>query len=592
MSEICQAAGKLIPITANSYISDEKELFDELASSSLCIMPSTYEGFGLTAYEAIAAGVPVIISKQTGLFKFLNSWKGKSINGLFKSIDIHGGIQDNGKEYAENDLHALSECIREVFSDYTKHKKMALELRNILLSSGCTWNYATRTFVSIIKDEIKDEIKDGIKDEIQLSTIASIKKANTRKILELSQYIQNPLIPEFCSPFCDTNKLIFKVIKYSNDRSRRFTIFSSDEVKQISDKRLRVRAINNGTVGILNAVCSQQNPLAFSVIISNFTTGRCTLMSGISKIEYLENVNIGIPDHQVLAIIAVPIIYQNNLVGALTVDIYDLNFIKRIKGNPPAVMNLIYSNLNHLSSILTTQFYTDIKDDLTFCEVHKMITQRDFVSFSGRCPLHCKHCFASEIVDENVLEIDTKDDIQTIIKELSKKHFDVVYVSHYKENFYEADAGVDLCEKIYEAYKCDICVTTRCTFSGKPLFRIKELSRMMTSKGNRLSFCISIPALESYSKIENAELIPTPTQRIDFAGQLKAIGINSFISIRPLFPANFISTDEIHRLVDQCGDKIDGILTGGLYVNDNILNNLKFSRCIIESYVINDRMFP
>ena len=570
MNEICQAAGKVIPITANSYISEEKELFEQLASASLCIMPSTYEGFGLTAYEAIAAGVPVIISKQTGLFKFLNSWKGEPIHALFKSIDVHGGMQENGKEYAEDDLHALSECIREVFSDYTKHKEMALELREILLNGGCTWNYAARAFVSVITEEIKDETP--------LPAIENIQHANTKRILELSQYIQNALIPEFCAPFCDINKLICKVIKYSNDRKRRFTIFSSDEVNQISDNRLRVRAINNGTVGILNSVFGKKGLPDFPIIISNFTCGRCTLVSGISKIEDLENVNIGVPDHQVLAIIAVPIVYQNSLVGALTVDIFDLNFIKRLEDDASVVMNLMYSNLHHFSSILTTQFYTDIKDDLNFSEVHKMITQREFVSFSGKCPLNCKHCFASEIVDENTSVLDTKDDIQAIIKELSKKQFDVVYVSHYKENFYEADAGVDLCEEIYDHYKCDICVTTRCAFSGKPLFRIRELSRKMASKGNSLSFCISIPALESYRKIENAELIATPTQRIDFAGQLKAIGINTFVSIRPLFPASFISTNEIHRLVDQCGDKIDGILTGGLYATDNILKNLQIPR--------------
>jgi D-inositol-3-phosphate glycosyltransferase len=35
------------------------------------LMPSPHEGFGLSAYEAIAMGTPVIISSESGLARFL-----------------------------------------------------------------------------------------------------------------------------------------------------------------------------------------------------------------------------------------------------------------------------------------------------------------------------------------------------------------------------------------------------------------------------------------------------------------------------------------------------------------------------------------
>lgn len=565
ISEICHTSGKMIPITANSYISDDAELFNEIASASLCIMPSTYEGFGLTGYEAISAGVPVIISKNTGLFHFLNSWNGKSIHGLFKSVEIHGGLQENGKKYGTEDLDVLVNNIQEVFSDYEKHKKMALELRKTLLNGECTWDYAARAFVEIIKEEIKVETSSSV-----IENITHIQK---KMFIGLREYIVKHLLPEFCTSFCDIDKLICKVIKYSNDRSRRFTILSSHEFNGPTDNQLRIRAINDGTVGILNHICAEKEPPVFPVIISNFAYGQCILVSGVSEIETLENQNIGVPDHQVLAIIAAPLIYMDVLVGALTLDIYDQNFLTKIKNCCPDTMNIIYTGMKHFSSLLTKQLYTDIKDDLNFSEVQKMITRREIVSFSGRCPLDCKHCFAKEVVDENEIE----NDIHTIISGLSGKHFDVVYVSHYKENFFDPDHGVELCEKIYNAYKCDICVTTRCTLSGKPLLRIKDLYRKMKETGNSLSFCISIPALESYEKLENREIIATPSQRIDFAEQLKRIGITTFVTIRPLFPSKFISSDEVHRIVDKCVDKVDGILTGGLCVNDNIIDSLQIS---------------
>lgn len=566
MAEIYEMAQKIIPITANSYISDENELYNELASASLCIMPSTYEGFGLTGYEAISAGVPVIISENTGLFQFLSDWKGPSIRGLYKSIEIHGGIQENGKEYAEKDLDSLVKCIQEIFFDYEKHKEMAMDLRNILWNGMCTWEYAARAFVEIIKSEVKE-----VHAETSKSAIDDNKYIHRKEIIGLKEYIVKQLIPQFCVPFCDGDKLICKVIKYSNDRSRRFTVFSSHEFNGIQDNRLRIRSINDGTVGVLNYICAERGLSIFPVIISNFTCGQCWLISGKSEISILENQNIGVPDHQVLAIIAVPLIYKDNLVGALTLDIYDQEFMTKFENDRSYIMSTIYVNMKHFSSILTNQFYTDIKDDLNFSEVQKMITQREIVSFSGRCPLDCKHCFAKEIVDEN----EPENDISAVINELSGKHFDVVYVSHYKENFFDPDHGVDLCEEIYNTYKCDICITTRCTLSGKPLLRTKELNRKMKKTGNSLSFCISIPALGSYEKIENKEIIATPLQRIDFAGQLKAIGITTFVTIRPLFPSSFISTDEIHQIVDRCVDKVDGILTGGLYATDSILDSLQ-----------------
>ena len=57
---------KLLP-----FIQDRQALFDDLRSASVAMMPSWHEGFGLVSWEAIAAGVPLIISKKSGVYKFL-----------------------------------------------------------------------------------------------------------------------------------------------------------------------------------------------------------------------------------------------------------------------------------------------------------------------------------------------------------------------------------------------------------------------------------------------------------------------------------------------------------------------------------------
>lgn len=560
-SEVSSIAGKAISITANGYITGEEELHEILATASLCIMPSVYEGFGLTGYEAIAAGVPVIISKNTGLYKFLESWNGTPISGLYTGINVRGNSSGNGKTYTEDDLNELVACINDIFQNYEKYKKNALLLRKNLLDGHCTWDYAARTLYSIIEKEIKPNYAMLKPFQIRISE---------KKRIGFNEYINDFLIPEFCNAFCDKKEFVLKIIKYSNERSRRFTIFSSDEISHQEDKMLRVRLINDGTVGILNNIYSMKK-VVFPIVISNFVYGKCFLLAEGSHFEQIETGNTGVPDHHVLAIIVAPLLYNDDLVGAISLDIYDKRLASQLSDEYIDFMeNKIYSNVRHLTRLLAYHFYHEIRDELKFSEVKEMISNRELVSFSGKCPLNCKHCFTKEIVKDSEVE----NEIEDIIGQLSGKVFDVVYVSHYKENFYNPEKGIRLCEEIYKVYQCDICVTTRCTFSGGLLARIKELNDKMRMNGNNLTFCISVPAYESYAKLEDKTLIPTPQQRIDFAGQLKNMGVTSMVTVRPLFPANYIPTDEIHKIIDSCEGKVDAILTGGACVSERILKDL------------------
>jgi glycosyltransferase involved in cell wall biosynthesis len=65
-------AGRVINLQSLPFTQDRDELFDELKAASVCIMPSWHEGFGLVAWEAIAAGVPLIVAVKSGVYKFLS----------------------------------------------------------------------------------------------------------------------------------------------------------------------------------------------------------------------------------------------------------------------------------------------------------------------------------------------------------------------------------------------------------------------------------------------------------------------------------------------------------------------------------------
>jgi len=60
-----------VRIILRPFSTDEDELRRDLWQSRLVVMPSRHEGFGLVAHEAIAAGVPVLVSRESGIGRML-----------------------------------------------------------------------------------------------------------------------------------------------------------------------------------------------------------------------------------------------------------------------------------------------------------------------------------------------------------------------------------------------------------------------------------------------------------------------------------------------------------------------------------------
>lgn len=58
-------------VQLRAFSTEPEKLVQDYLGSALIIMPSVAEGFGLTGLEAIAAGVPTIISAESGLAEYL-----------------------------------------------------------------------------------------------------------------------------------------------------------------------------------------------------------------------------------------------------------------------------------------------------------------------------------------------------------------------------------------------------------------------------------------------------------------------------------------------------------------------------------------
>lgn len=190
---------------------------------------------------------------------------------------------------------------------------------------------------------------------------------------------------------------------------------------------------------------------------------------------------------------------------------------------------------------------------------------RALVSFDDICFYQCKHCYTLDTCRNN-----RNRTIDEIVDSIETKVFDVVYVSQRRDNFINPDEGIELCEKIFNKYGCNIFVITRNILKKEQIYRIIELRDKMNKKGKEIIFACSIFATKSYMKSENPRRIPSPDERINFIKKISNLGIKTMVIIRPVFPEAMIPLEELYEIVDKCAQFKTYIVSSGLAVNDDI----------------------
>lgn len=130
-------AGRAINLQALPYTEDREELHANLSCSSVAMMPSWHEGFGLVAWEAIAAGVPLIISKHSGVYKLLEESHSGYEKGFVYPIDVHGSSVSPFFREPE-DLESVADALKDIAYKPEKARQKAGILRGLLLERY-TW---------------------------------------------------------------------------------------------------------------------------------------------------------------------------------------------------------------------------------------------------------------------------------------------------------------------------------------------------------------------------------------------------------------------------------------------------------------------
>ncbi len=132
-------AGRAVAVIGHPFTESRDVLFEELRRATVCVMLSVHDGFGLTGWEAIAAEVPLIVSKNTGLYSLLHQ-RGGSAVGCVWPVDIKGRI--DAPYYSEDDVAAVTAAFAAIAVDPVAAKRNARQLKQIL--AEYTWEHTAR----------------------------------------------------------------------------------------------------------------------------------------------------------------------------------------------------------------------------------------------------------------------------------------------------------------------------------------------------------------------------------------------------------------------------------------------------------------
>lgn len=127
------------------YNKDKKRIVDELAKADISFMISVHEGFGFVGWEAIGAGIPLVLTKESGLFKLLE----RETDDMRKSI-YPVSISNND----DNDMTEVTDSIWSMRSEMAEANAAALKLKNHL-KEKYTWKKAVKIFADKIGISLK-----------------------------------------------------------------------------------------------------------------------------------------------------------------------------------------------------------------------------------------------------------------------------------------------------------------------------------------------------------------------------------------------------------------------------------------------------
>lgn len=146
-------------IEAIPFTDNQAEVHKHLATSHFALMPSWHEGFGLTGWEALCAGVPLICSRQSGLAMLLDELRKHLPETSFTSIEYVnlGGNLTPGRPHP-SDIRSLKDAIFRITANIDARKAAAVSLAR-RLKREFTWEKTARDLIEATGWELPSSIR-------------------------------------------------------------------------------------------------------------------------------------------------------------------------------------------------------------------------------------------------------------------------------------------------------------------------------------------------------------------------------------------------------------------------------------------------
>ena len=127
-------------VDVRPFTTDRSDLYADFDDADVMIMTSRAEGFGLTAQEAAAAGVPVVVPSGSGFGRWLGE-SGQFSDELTGPSIVAQGFED------QVPVDAWVGTLRNVLQDYPAAQQRALDLQREFKDQQVTWATAVDSFV-------------------------------------------------------------------------------------------------------------------------------------------------------------------------------------------------------------------------------------------------------------------------------------------------------------------------------------------------------------------------------------------------------------------------------------------------------------
>lgn len=188
---------------------------------------------------------------------------------------------------------------------------------------------------------------------------------------------------------------------------------------------------------------------------------------------------------------------------------------------------------------------------------------------TGACKFKCAYCYAAEPTYKPTFSTHTSSTIETL--ELNSDRFDTIVPSCDTEFLQDPKNALRSLEDLAKLGK-DITFPTKMLIGQRMITELQKIQQILNANGNILSVMVSIPLLDRAKEIEINT--PSPNRRSAQVKTLSEAGLYPYIAIRPLLPPNFISEDEVKRIVHMTVGYSEGYTTGPYWFKTDTLGLL------------------